>query len=108
MFALTAFTAEQRTREIGLRKVLGASVGSIVVLLSKEFGKLIAIAFILSAPLAWYGVNLWLENYQYKVEIGVQVYLLAGISAFIIAWLTMGYQSMKAATANPVDSLRSE
>ena len=108
LFALTAFTAEQRTKEIGIRKVLGASVGGIVVLLSKEFGKLILIAFFLAAPLAWYAVNWWLKGYTYKVEIGIPVYLLAGVGAFVVAWLTMSYQSMKAALSNPVNSLRSE
>ena len=108
LFALTAFTAEQRTKEIGIRKVLGASVGSIVFLLSKEFGKLIIIAFILASPLAWLAVDWWLKNYTYKVEIGILVYCLAGGIAFLIAWLTMGYQSIKAATSNPVQSLRSE
>lgn len=108
LFALTAFTAEQRTKEIGIRKVLGASVSSIVVLLSKEFGKLIFISFIIAAPLAWYGVDWWLKNYTYKAEIGVMVYILAGVFAFVIAWLTMGYQSIRAASSDPVKSLRSE
>jgi putative ABC transport system permease protein len=108
LFALTAFTAEQRTKEIGIRKVLGASVGSIVVLLSKEFGKLIVIAFTLAAPLSWFAVNSWLKNYTYKTEIGVVVYILAGVAAFMVAWLTMGYQSVKAARGNPVAALRSE
>jgi putative ABC transport system permease protein len=108
LFALTAFTAEQRTKEIGIRKVLGASVSSIVVLLSKEFGKLILIAFVLAAPLAWQGVEWWLNNYTYKVDVGILVYILAGVFAFLIAWLTMGYQSIKAASTNPVNSLRSE
>lgn len=108
LFALTAFTAEQRTKEIGIRKVLGASVSSIVLLLSKEFGKLIIIAFVLASPLAWFAVNWWLKNYTYKVEIGIFVYVMAGALAFLIAWLTMGYQSIKAATSNPVRSLRSE
>jgi putative ABC transport system permease protein len=108
LFALTAFTAEQRTKEIGIRKVLGASVSSIVLLLSKEFGKLIVIAFLLAAPLSWFAVNQWLEHYTYKTEIGIAVYLLSGISAFLVAWLTMGYQSIKAARSNPVTSLRSE
>lgn len=108
LFALTSFTAEQRTKEIGIRKVLGASVSSIVVLLSKEFGKLILISFIIAAPLAWWCVDWWLKSYTYKTEIGVMVYLLAGVSAFLIAWLTIGYQSIKAATNDPVRSLRSE
>ncbi|HEX6223342.1 MAG TPA: FtsX-like permease family protein, partial [Chryseolinea sp.] len=108
LFALTAFTAEQRTKEIGIRKVLGASVSSIVLLLSREFGKLVIIAFVLAAPLAWFAVNWWLTSYSYKVEIGIGMYLLAGACSFLIAWLTMGYQSIKAARSNPVTSLRSE
>ncbi len=108
LFALTAFTAEQRTKEIGIRKVLGASVGSIVILLSKEFGKLIVIAFALSAPIAWFAIDWWLKDYTYKVDVGIEMYLLAGAFAFLIAWLTMGYQSIKAANSNPVNSLRSE
>lgn len=108
LFALTAFTAEQRTKEIGIRKVLGASVSSIVLLLSKEFGKLILIAFVLAAPLAWYAIQWWLKDYTYKVEIGILVYVFAGGFAFLVAWLTMGYQSIKAARSNPVKSLRSE
>jgi putative ABC transport system permease protein len=108
LFALTAFTAEQRTKEIGIRKVLGASVTGIIVLLSKEFGKLIVIAFIVAVPLAWLGVDWWLKNYIYKVEVGMLVYLIAGVLAFLIAWLTMSYQSIKAARSNPVDALRSE
>jgi putative ABC transport system permease protein len=108
LFALTAFTAEQRTKEIGIRKVLGASASSIVLLLSKEFGKLIVIAFVIAAPLAWFGVDWWLKNYTYKTEVGVMVYLLAGAMALAIAWLTMGYQSIRAASSDPVRSLRSE
>jgi putative ABC transport system permease protein len=108
LFALTSFTAEQRTKEIGIRKVLGASVSSIVVLLSKEFGKLILIAFVLAAPLAWYAINWWLKSYTYKVEIGILVYAAAGLFAFGVAWITMSYQSIRAARNNPVTSLRSE
>ncbi len=108
LFALTAFTAEQRTKEIGIRKVLGASVNSIVLLLSKEFGKLIIIAFALAAPISWFAVDWWLTSYTYKVEIGIFVYLLAGLISFAIAWITMGYQSIRAATSDPVKSLRSE
>jgi len=108
LFALTAFTAEQRTKEIGIRKVMGASVTSIVFLLSKEFGKLIILAFVLAVPLAWYGISTWLDSYTYRTEIGVLIYLAAGIVSFLIAWLTMGYQSFRAANADPVKSLRSE
>lgn len=108
LFALTSFTAEQRTKEIGIRKVLGASINSIVFLLSKEFGKLILIAFLIAAPLGWYGVNRWLESYAYKTEIGLSVYLTAGILAFVIAFATMCYQSIKAAMTNPVQSLKNE
>jgi putative ABC transport system permease protein len=108
LFALTAFTAEQRSKEIGIRKVLGASINSIVLLLSWDFGRLIFIAFIISAPFAWYAVNSWLELYTYKAVIGVTVYFLAGAGALIIALLTISFQSIKAASANPVISLRNE
>jgi putative ABC transport system permease protein len=108
LFGLTAFTAEQRTKEIGIRKVLGASVSSIIFLLSKEFGKLIIIAFVLAAPLAWFAVNWWLKSYTFKVEIGFMVYVFAGLAAFVIAWITMSFQSFKAAASDPVKSLKSE
>jgi putative ABC transport system permease protein len=108
LFALTAFTAEQRTKEIGIRKVLGASVSGIVLLLSKEFGKLIVIAFVIAVPVAWFAVDWWLKHYTYRVEIGMLVYVLAGVLAFVIAWITMGYQSFRAAMSNPVKSLRAE
>lgn len=108
LFALAAFMAEQRTKEIGIRKVLGASVGGIVFMLSREFSKLIIIAFVIAAPLAWWASTQWLSNYSYRVEIGIGLYLFAGLMAFVIAWLTVGYQSIKAARSNPVDSLRSE
>ncbi len=108
LFALTAFTAEQRTKEIGIRKVLGASVSGVVYLLSKDFAKLIAIAFALSAPLEWFAVDWWLKDYVYKVNVGIVLYLSAGLFAFLIAWLTMSWQSVKAAKANPVETLRSE
>jgi putative ABC transport system permease protein len=108
LFALTAFTAEQRTKEIGIRKVLGASVAGIMVMLSKDFGKLVVIAFALAAPLAWYGIDWWLKDYTYKTEIGIGLYALAGVSALLIAWGTMSFLSFKAAVNDPVKSLRSE
>lgn len=108
LFALTSFTAEQRTKEIGIRKVLGASITGIVLMLSRDFGKLVLIAFILAAPLAWYFVNWWLKDYSYKTEIGIGLFLFAGITAFLVAWVTMSFQSFKAAMNDPVKSLRSE
>ncbi len=108
LFALAAFMAEQRTKEIGIRKVMGASVKTIVIMLSKEFSKLIIISFLLAAPIAWWGVNLWLGKYSYRIDVGPEVYLLSGLVAFVVAWLTVSYQSIKAAISNPVDSLRSE
>lgn len=108
LFALAAFTAEQRTKEIGIRKSLGASVNNIVFLLSREYGKLVLIAFVLSTPLAWYGVQWWIEGYSYRANIGISVYLLAGGIALFIALLTIGYQCIRAAMMNPAKSLRSE
>ena len=108
LFALTSFTAQRRTKEIGIRKTLGASVESIVLLLSKTYSKLILIAFLLSVPVAWYATNWWLKSYAYKADVGVMVYLLAGSAAFLIAMLTISYQSIRAARANPASSLRSE
>jgi putative ABC transport system permease protein len=108
LFALTAFTAEQRKKEIGIRKALGASIQNVIVMLSKDLSKLILIAFVLAIPAAWYAVTQWLEGYAYKTEIGVLVYLLAGGLTLVISLLTMSYQSVKAAMGNPVESLRSE
>jgi putative ABC transport system permease protein len=108
LFALTAFTAEQRTKEIGIRKVLGSSVSSIVFLLSKELTKLILIAFVIAIPVAWWAMNLWLESYQFKINLGWQIFMIAGLFVSVIALVTISYQSTKAATSNPVNSLKSE
>ncbi len=108
LFALITFTTEQRKKEVGIRKVMGASVRDIVFLFSKELGKLIVIAFVISVPLAWYTVEWWLQGYNYRVEVGVTVYLSAGPFAIAIAWLTTGVQSIRSATANPADALKSE
>ena len=108
LFGLAAFTAEQRTKEIGVRKVLGASVGSIVALLSKDFTRLVLAGFVVAAPLAYYAMNRWLENFAYRIEIGAGVFIAVGMLALIIAWLTVSFQSIKAAVANPVESLRYE
>ncbi|TLV04110.1 FtsX-like permease family protein [Dyadobacter luticola] len=108
LFGLATHTAEQRTREIGVRKVLGASVGSVVGLLSQEFIKLILIALVLASPIAWWGITLWLSDFAYKVDIEWWVFVLAGVLAMGIALLTVSFQSIKAALTDPVKSLRSE
>ena len=108
LFGLAMFTAEQRTKEIGVRKVLGASVGSIVGLLSKDFLKLVVIAIALASPVAWYAMNKWLQDFAYKIDISWWMFALAGLLAIGIALLTVSFQSVKAALTNPVKSLRSE
>lgn len=108
LFGLAAYTASLRTKEIGVRKVMGASVGSVVFLLSKDFTKLILIAFVIAVPLSWYLMNNWLDGFAYRVNLDVGTFLLAGLIAVAIAWITVSYQSIKAALANPVKSLRSE
>ncbi|MCY7360359.1 MAG: ABC transporter permease [Rudanella sp.] len=108
LFGLAAFTAEQRTKEIGVRKVLGASVASIVTLLSKDFLKLVLIAIVIASPIAWYAMNRWLQDFAYKIDIEWWVFALAGLLAVTIALLTVSFQSVKAALMNPVKSLRSE
>ena len=108
LFALAAFTTEQRTKEIGVRKSMGASVFNLSILLSKEFTKLVVIAFIPAAIVAWYVSDSWLNSFAYRIDISPLVFVLSGIAAIVIAWLTVSYQSIKAATANPVKSLRYE
>jgi putative ABC transport system permease protein len=108
LFGLAAFTAEQRTKEIGIRKVLGASVQNIVLLLSKEFIRLVIIAFVIAAPIAWYAMSRWLENFAYSVDISPWVFALAGLLAIVIAFITVSWQAIKAAIMNPVKSLRNE
>ncbi len=108
LFGLATFTAGQRTKEIGVRKVLGASVGSIVALLSKDFLKLVLIAIVIASPIAWYAMHRWLQDYAYRITIAWWVFALAGLLAVGIALLTVSFQSVKAALMNPVKSLRSE
>lgn len=108
LFGLAAFTAEQRTKEIGVRKVLGASVASIVTLLSKDFLKPVLLAIMIATPLAWYAMHEWLQSFAYKIDLTWWVFALAGLLAIVIALLTVSFQSIKAALTNPVKSLRSE
>ena len=108
LFGLATFTAEQRTKEIGVRKVLGASVGSIVGLLSKDFLKLVLVAIVIASPLAWWAMTKWLQSFAYKIDIDWWMFAGAGLLAVAIALLTVSFQSIKAALMNPVKSLRSE
>ncbi|QHV94472.1 ABC transporter permease [Spirosoma endbachense] len=108
LFGLAMFTAQQRTKEIGVRKVLGASVTSVVALLSKDFLKLVLVAIVIATPLAWYAMSRWLQDFAYKIDIEWWVFVLAAFLAIGIALLTVSFQSIKAALMNPVQSLRSE
>lgn len=108
LFGLTTFIAEIRIKEIGIRKVLGASVSVISVTLSKDFVKLVFIAILVASPVAWYFANKWLQNYAYKIALSWWLFALSGLGAVLVAILTISYQTIKAASANPVKSLRSE
>lgn len=108
LFGLVTFTAEQKTKEIGIRKVLGASVTGIVRMLSKDFLKLVLIATVIAFPVAWWAMHKWLNDFEYRVDIGWWVFLVAGVAAILIALITISFQSIKAAIANPVKSLRTE
>ena len=108
LFGLAAYTAEQRRKEIGVRKVLGSSVSGIVQLLSKDFMRLVLIALLIAIPSAWWAMQNWLESFAYRIEINVWVFVMAGLVAICIALLTVSFQAFKAAVANPVKSLRTE
>lgn len=108
MLGLIALSAKRRVKEIGIRKVLGASVADITALVSKDFIKIILAAIVIATPISWYIMNKWLQDFAYRINIGWQVFALAGIGALIIALLTVSFQAIKAAIANPVKSLRSE
>jgi len=108
LFGLASFVAEQRRKEIGLRKVLGASTYNLWRMLSKEFAMLVIISCLIAIPLAWYYLNNWLLQYEYRTPVSGWIFLLSGVAVLIITLITVGFQAIKAALANPVNSLRSE
>lgn len=108
LFGLASFVTTLRTKEIGIRKVLGASVPGVVVLLSKEFTYLVLFACAVGFPIAWYAMNQWLQDFAYATELGVTEFLITGVSALLIAWMTVSYQSIRAAMTNPVNALQHE
>ncbi len=108
LFGLVTYVAEQRTKEIGIRKVLGASLGNILALLSRDFLKLVLIAFVIGSPLAWWAMHLWLQDFAYRAPIGIWVFAVTGGAALGIALLTVAFKAFRAALANPVNSLRTE
>jgi putative ABC transport system permease protein len=108
LWGLIAFVVVRKTKEIGIRKVLGSSVGGIVYLLSKDFLKLVIIALVVASPVAWYFMNKWLQDFAYRISIGWWIFLVAGAVALLIALFTVSFQAIRAAIANPVRSLRTE
>jgi putative ABC transport system permease protein len=108
LFGLTSFTVQRKVKEIGIRKVLGASVGNLLFMLSTEFFRLIVVAFGLAIPVTYYMISVWLENFTDRITISATGFLIAGAAVLLIAWLAVSALSLKAARSNPVDSLRSE
>jgi putative ABC transport system permease protein len=108
LFGLATYMAQNRIKEIGVRKVLGASVLGVTSMLSKDFLKLVGISFLVATPIAWYGMHTWLQGYTYRVQISVWVFITAAVTTTLLSILTVSFQAVKAALANPVKSLRSE
>jgi ABC-type antimicrobial peptide transport system permease subunit len=108
LYGLVSFMAVQRNKEVSIRKVLGASVQSIVYLFSKEFTLLIVVAFMIAAPVAYYFMHQWLANFTFRIDLSWTIFLLAILASVLIAWLTVGYKALKAGLANPIKSLRTE
>ncbi|WP_315815865.1 ABC transporter permease [Paraflavitalea speifideaquila] len=108
LFGLATYTAQVKTREIGIRKVLGASVISVTGLLARDFVKLVLIAIVIATPIAWIAMNKWLQSFEYRTQLNIVIFLVAGIIALFIALATVSTQAIKAALTNPVKSLKSE
>jgi ABC-type antimicrobial peptide transport system permease subunit len=108
LYGLVSFMVLQKTKEVGVRKVLGASTSSIVFLFSKEFIMLIVVAFLIAAPMAWFGMNKWLENFVFRIKLGPGIFIAAVALTLLVAWITVGYKAIRAALMNPVKSLRTE
>ena len=108
LFGLAAFITEQRTKEIGIRKVLGASMQQVLVLVSKEFLILVGVAFLIAVPVTWWGMNMWLQEFAYRISISWWIFIAAGTLSIVVALLTISIRAVNAAVANPVKSLRTE
>ncbi len=108
LFGLVAYAAEQRTREIGIRKVLGAGMATIVRMLSKDFIKLVLLAILIASPLAWLAMHKWLEGFAYRIDISLWIFIIASLIALLIALLTVSFQTIRSAMAKPVKSLKTE
>ncbi|MDB5239749.1 MAG: transporter permease, partial [Spirosoma sp.] len=108
LFGLATLSAERRTKEIGIRKVLGASFSSLIQLLSSDFLQLVGLSFVFAFPAAWYAIDAWLQNYPYRIDISVWTFVAAAVMAIVIALLTVSFQSIRAALSNPIRSLRTE
>ena len=108
LLGLASYSTMQRTKEIGIRKVMGASISSIINLLSKDFLKLVFISFVIAAPVAWLFMHQWLENFAYRINISWWIFVVAGITALFTALFTISFQAVRVAVANPVKSLRTE